>query len=350
MSKTLVLDPQTTCQFRNGEYLACQLEGNSFNLTAFAEKTKTFARPLLCDTDPNYAAQHAGGVCQFRATNGTISCGCPELDNPKLKSAYNDSVIDFVLDLAERQTTITLTFFASGGLRNECDLISEILNELERQKWGGELNIQFVDPAYTVYKTHEVKKGSPELQVSSGYTVGAGVAAIVGLGCICAGTQQKKKEQRNFCYAVGVVSLIVALGLCTQIASSEPKNHNVEVLKIQDPYIGAIQGTMRTLEQRLPPEIKMNVNFYPNAQVCLRDGRNTDGLFGYDIGGRDEKTGRESIEDYRDLKGLMLMQRGCAILVGKEAQTPHEMGTPFFMRAEGPNGRMHRLDWTRIQA
>ncbi|MCB1083846.1 MAG: hypothetical protein KDK61_06015, partial [Simkania sp.] len=342
MSKTLVLDPQTTCQFRSGEYLACQLEGNPFNLTAFAEKTKTFARPLLCDTDPNFAAQHAGGVCQFRATNGTTSCGCPELDNPKLKSAYNRSVKDFVLGLAQKQTTITLTFFASGGLRNECDLISEILNELERQKWGGELNIQFVDPAYTVNKTHEVKNGSSELQINWGYAAGASAAMVVGLGCIWAGTKQKEQKQRTYCYIVGVMSLIIALGLCTQVASRESKKHNVEVLKIQEPYIKAIQGTMRTLQQNLSSGIRMNIEYFPNAQVCLRDGRNTDGLFGYDIGGNKSKS------DYLYLMKAMLEPNGSAILVGKEAPTPHEMGTPFFERAVGPNGRMRRLDWTRI--
>ncbi|WP_420420559.1 hypothetical protein [Simkania sp.] len=348
MSQTLVVSPQATCQLRNGAYLTCQLEGNPFNLTAFAEKTKTFARLELCDKDPDFAAKHAGGICQFKATNGTTSCGCPELNNPKLKSAYSRSVIEFVLGLARSQNTITLTFFASGGLRNECDLISEILMELEKQNWAGDLNIQFVDPAYTLSKTHDVKNNSDHLQVNWGYVAGASAAGIFGLGCIAVGTQLKEPKQRNCCYITGAIALIVALGLSTQIPANNTKNRDVKVLSIKEPYFKAIQGTMRTLQQRLPPEIKMEVQYFPNAQVCMRDGRKMDGIFGYDIGGKDPKTGRESIEDYRDLKKSMLNPHGSAILVGKEAPTPFEMGTPFFERARGPTGKIHRLDWTRI--
>ena len=344
MSKTLVLDPGTTCHFRpsqlGSDYLACKIEGDPLNLTAFAKTVTIAERPPLCSID-EYAHTHAQ-ECRFHASNQTFGCGCPELNNPMLQSAYARSVKGFVLDLAKSKTTITLTFFASGGLKNECELISQILLELESQNWTGKINLQFVDPMYTVSKTQQVKNQSEQLQQNNwGYIGGAAVAGTVGLGCIWGGMKQEEKRKKVFCYVLATLFIGTAIALLTQIQSTEneTKKRKVESLTISPDYMGAIKGMMKTIRDRQPPSIKLHSSYFPKAQVCIRDGVSTDGLFGYDIG--------DSFRDFLSLKDSTLNSMGQAILVGKEG-SPGKMGTPFFMRAQGGSGQMHRLDWTRI--
>lgn len=344
MSKTLVLDPGTTCHFRpsqrESDFLTCTIESDPLNLTAFAKKVTIAERPPFCSID-EYAHTHEK-QCRFHASNQTFGCGCPELNNPVVKSSYERSVTDLVLGLAESKTTITLTFFASGGLKNECELISQILSELESQSWAGEINLQFVDPMYTMSKTQQVKNESEQLQQNNwGYIGGAAVAGTIGLGFIWGGMKQEEKRKKVFCYVLATLFIGTAIALLTQIQSSEtePKKRKVESLAISPDYMGAIQGMMKTIRDRQPPSIKLHSSYFPTAQVCIRDGMSTDGLFGYDIG--------DSFRDFLSLKGSTLNGVGQAILVGKEG-SPGKMGTPFFMRAQGATGQMRRLDWTRI--
>lgn len=325
-------------------YLSCNVKRSSdpfFHPSPISE-----FRPFFCEL-PGAIHEHEGdnGVspldeCAYKYSNMS-RCGCPTLDpkkNPKLWEKYVNSVANIVLqNIDGNAKEITLTFFASGHLLQDCQLLDYIFNLEKFKNWKGNLNLQFVDLNYEVDKvqllknrvvsTSDNKKG-----MNWGFLVAAIVCGSLGTGAIYAGTQQEKKERKYSCMGVGAILIIVAVILGVQAAPKKEEekkfggNYSVSQIKMKNSAEIAVEGFLNQMAARLPKGISIETSFFPNADACIEEGKATDAILGYDID--------NSLRFFESLRKNKLKEYGAAIVVVK-MEGDQKTSIPVFYAARG---------------
>jgi len=335
MSQTVTLStiPGTNCRFKpvqsGGQYLSCNVKEEAEKVSAFMDGHVICSRPVECE-NPQFAHKHAMGICQFKCSNGTRRCGCPELNNEKLWNAYVSIIVEQVVTQSKVKNEITVTFFATGYLGNENRLISLILKELGKEGWKGKLYFQFVDPEYTARKTNAIVGSSPSKKVQWGYLVTAGVCEIAGIAAIGYGMKSSDKEKRNVCIVSGAILMALGIIVGSQ-AFVEGEEDQKGSAQMKGNIFEAVQGTQTTMQQSLSRGITIQSQYFPSGTDCQKEGKRTDLLVGYDIG--------NTLEDFRSLKENSLSGKGIAIVVGKD-----QNGT-FMLGARGIKDALRRMNW-----
>lgn len=326
-------------------YLDCTVKGSS--TSSYQSPPISGSRPPMCEI-PGAIHEYPGdgnlsplGDCAYRYS-GMSRCGCPILDpkkNPHLWNKYVTSVTNIVLQRVQAEPNeITLTFFASGYLLQDCELLGRIFDLPELQNWEGRLNLQFVDLEYEVDKVQSLKSQVSTFETGSEMNMGLVLTAIacggVGAGAIYAGTKQEKKEYKYSCMGGGAILIFAALILSIQAASSDEEeqglqdSHSVTQIKMEKPKAeAAIQGFLNQIAARLPRGISMQTSFFPSAEACVEQGSTSDAVLGYDIG--------NALTDFDQLRARKLKEQGNAIVVIKTANRDGEH-VPVFLAARDP--------------
>ena len=238
-------------------------------------------RPEVCDI-PAFAEAYAMGNCSYRYSSMS-RCGCPTLDpvkNPRLWRKYVDSVVEVVQEQLQKESEeVTLTFFASGYLLEDCQLLGEILNLSEIKSWKGTLNLQFVDLRYVIDEVQglrgNIQKFDEKSEVNWGLILGAATCGGVGLEALIAAGRTDKKEHQYKYVGVGVLLIIVAIVLAMQSAPKEKKEkslkdeHEVIQLHMEPSIEKAIGGFLTEVSKMLPGGIELKTEFFSYHTILL---------------------------------------------------------------------------------
>ena len=168
--------------------LRCTVDSSFGNSTAAKIQG---VRPSICEF-PGVADKYAMGQCKYQFDK-LQGCGCPTLDpnaHPEVWAAYRAKALSEVRRQSSNKTHLTLTFFASGYLLQDCKLLAEVLQELGRKNWMGQVNVQFIDLKYAASR---VEKEASSNGIS-GYKAGAAVFGVAGVASLAFACTQKNKE------------------------------------------------------------------------------------------------------------------------------------------------------------
>ncbi len=330
MSIQLSKSQQASCFLEplGGGYLSCDIQKVRDASTFIPLNIVRGSRPQECEI-PSMASNFATTHCSYKY-HELRRCGCPELDpnkNKQLWEAYVDSVQNAVVSKLDHQDEITLAIFASGYLLQDCELLDRLFGDDRLKNWAGTLNIQFIDLNYQV---NDVQQVQTNIRASTSVDWSKMVPAIV-LG-ICGGASgiyaanANDKKARNVAIVAGIILIIGAIILGGM--ALDKRSGAISELNIKDPIMKTIDQFLNAIEQQTP--LKLHIDFFPNADVCIEKNRKSDVVLGYDI--------ENTLAIFENLKHSNLKSDGKVIVVTKE-KTPDEKLLKVMRQAVGPEGK-----------
>ena len=294
-------------------------------------------RPSQCE-NPDIAHAQALGACMYRC-GALQSCGCPEMDltkNPHIKEMLHAKIHEAVGRLDLHQPTLQVTFFASGLLLNELNLLKILLHDLQEKGWEGELCLQFVDTKYATDGPTPIQKVWEDIQIGGDasveiYTSLAALSGIVGTGALCYGIAQKKRQ-----YAIGGVSALSAAGLFGYFASESmkqrangPLGYAVKEITMKDrDAVEALKAMHQEMESFGDLGMKITTEFFASDVDCVDRGTKSDLLLGYDI--------EDTLPIVRGLYPRLIKEAGETIAVTKNSLQNGDVAVVFH-NARGPS-------------
>lgn len=285
----------------NNNVLGCMVNGNLDLLSRPVAEGET--RPCDCD-DPTVAERSPMGKCAYRVGN-LSRCGCPALDrkkNPELWATYV-GLVRKTLEKRTYQKEITITFFASGALLLDAELLEEVFRSSQKlQEWKGKLHLQFVDLKYKpVYR--EVEERSQE---DFNKQCGGAAALVLALFAFLGATKIENRRGRRTLQVLGGCSAAAGIGLLASTARE----------RTHKPIEKAMRQFSKEVAAKLPID---SVSYFGSTQECISEGRKPHCIFGYDI-----ENGVSALEDLRarslesggKLYGICKTNRGPMLLKG----------------------------------
>ncbi len=100
--------------------------------------------------------------------------------------------------------------------------------------------------------------------------------AIVGSGIIVAGAKQEEKKHSYILYGIGAAAWILA------IYSWISSNNSPEIKMQEDEHTNAARSFLDNISRKTP--CKTNISFFSSNLDCIKAGKTSDVIFGYDIG------------------------------------------------------------------